>query len=433
MIASGSMPNYAENEMIRLIEALNYRCLRYVKQPLKDFQVLVGPNASGKTTFLDVIGFLSDLVNDGLLAAVEKRGPTFYDLPFNHEGDRFELAVEMAIPPSVLEKYDDGRRFDTIRYEIAIGMTRDQAIHIFDEKVLLQESPTPSCVQRELFPMPPPPPKTIIHSRSAKTRRTIISKKYDGNDNYNSEVHPKGGKGWIPSIRLGPTKSALRNAPAMAEQVPATFWMRDVLASGVQTLMLSSMALRHSSPPGKGYAFQPDGSNLPWVLHRMEKHSPDLLKQWVEHVRTALPDIEGVDTREFPDTRHRYLRLIYQGGLVVPSWMASDGTLRLLALTLPAYLPEFEGVYLIEEPENGIHPMAMETVLQSMKSVYSAQILMATHSPVILAQAAPGEVLCFSKDDSGATDVVPGDEHPKLKDWQGNISFSDLYASGVLG
>ena len=59
--------------MITLIEALNYRCLRYISRPLKPFHVLVGPNASGKTTFLDVVGLLQDLVSDGLDAALEKR------------------------------------------------------------------------------------------------------------------------------------------------------------------------------------------------------------------------------------------------------------------------------------------------------------------------------------------------------------------------
>ncbi len=418
--------------MIRLIEALNYRCLRYVQQPLKDFQVLVGPNASGKTTFLDVIGFLSDLINDGLHAAVDKRARTFRDLLFNHHGDRFELAVEMEIPAEICEQYDAGHAFNTIRYAIAIGMTQDQELHIFDEKAWLQKSKMPRTGQRELFPMARESPKTIMHARSS-AKRTIISKKYDGNDNYNSEVAPKSGKGWVWAIRLGPTKSALRNAPAVEDILPAAYWMRDILSNGVQNLMLSSMALRHSSPPGKGYTFQADGSNLPWVLHRMERESPSLMQEWIAHVQTALPDITKIETAEFPDTRHRYLRLIYKGGLAVPSWMASDGTLRLLALTLPAYLQDFRGVYLIEEPENGIHPMAMETVFQSLKSVYSAQILLATHSPVILAQAEPDEVLCFSKDDAGATDVVLGSEHPKLKDWQGSISFSDLYASGVLG
>ena len=42
--------------MITLVEALNYRCLRSVKRRLQPFHVLIGPNASGETTFLDIIG-----------------------------------------------------------------------------------------------------------------------------------------------------------------------------------------------------------------------------------------------------------------------------------------------------------------------------------------------------------------------------------------
>ncbi len=59
--------------MITLIEALNYRCLQYVQRLLNPFHVLVGPNASGKTTFLDVIGFLRDLVSEGLDTALSAR------------------------------------------------------------------------------------------------------------------------------------------------------------------------------------------------------------------------------------------------------------------------------------------------------------------------------------------------------------------------
>ena len=59
--------------MISLIETLNFRCLRYVSQPLGPFHVLVGPNASGKTTFLDVVAFLSDLISRGLDFAIAER------------------------------------------------------------------------------------------------------------------------------------------------------------------------------------------------------------------------------------------------------------------------------------------------------------------------------------------------------------------------
>jgi predicted ATPase len=56
--------------MISLIEALNFRCLRYIRQPLGPFHILVGPNASGKTTFLDVVAFLGQLVLRSLINMV---------------------------------------------------------------------------------------------------------------------------------------------------------------------------------------------------------------------------------------------------------------------------------------------------------------------------------------------------------------------------
>ena len=56
--------------MITLIEAKNYRCLYSVRQTLSPFQVLVGPNASGKTTFLDVVSFLGDFISEGPLVAI---------------------------------------------------------------------------------------------------------------------------------------------------------------------------------------------------------------------------------------------------------------------------------------------------------------------------------------------------------------------------
>jgi predicted ATPase len=177
----------------------------------------------------------------------------------------------------------------------------------------------------------------------------------------------------------------------------------------------------------------PDGSNLPWVAHNLRKESPKRFREWIAHLRTALPDIKDIETIQRPEDKFRYLVMCHEGGLKVPSWVASDGTLRLLALTLPAYLSRFRGIYLVEEPENGIHPRAVETMYQSLSSVYDAQVLLATHSPVVLSIVQPDKVLCFAKTPEGSTDIVLGTDHPGLREWRGETNLGTLFAAGVLG
>jgi predicted ATPase len=143
--------------------------------------------------------------------------------------------------------------------------------------------------------------------------------------------------------------------------------------------------------------------------------------------------MRAVDTVERAEDRHRYLRVTYDSGLEAPSWMLSDGTLRLLALTLIAYTEASGRVYLIEEPENGIHPAAVETVFQSLSSTHGRQVLCASHSPVVLSLAEPDQLLIFGQTPQGATDIVRGDLHPLLADWQRDTDLGSLFAAGVLG
>ncbi len=423
--------------MIRRIEVKNYKSLKYIDQSLDDFHVLIGPNASGKTTFMDVLNFMSDIVESGIDQAITNRSANFNDLTFSGKGGDIELGIEIALPESIKGKYAY-TSFDTIRYEIRVGYDKKNNVYgIQEERVVIidSESNQPAAhPQRTLFPSTFTPPSTILNKKyKAKTSRSVLRKKPGGNYNFYPETYKKSERsGYIPSFKLGIKRSALANLPADETKFPAASWLKDFLLSGVQLFILDSQNIKLASPPGKGNKFKTDGSNLPWVINELRKDQQQF-KKWIAHIQTALPDIIDIDTVEREDDKHRYLRVFYKNDIRVPSWLVSDGTLRLLALTLPAYLPEFSGVYLIEEPENGIHPKAVETVYQSLSSVYNAQIMLATHSPVILSLVDKNHVLCFSKTPEGATDIVNGAHHPVLKDWKGETNLSVLYASGILG
>ena len=425
--------------MIRRVEALNYRCLRYVNQPLGDFHVLVGANATGKSTFLDVIQFLSDFINDGVDDAVLIREETVpqgrarhvEELVFNQVADHFELAIEFAAPENPAAKGVLGDA-GFARYEVAIGAGASGELTVLGETLWRCSVPAPgrTAQPRLGFPEELEAPSTIITPRSRVGWRQIVRKTETGGSSYRSEVG-----NWDHTFRMGARRAALAYLPEEPERFPVGMWVRDQLMQGVNVIALNSATMRRPVSPSVARGFLPDGSNLPLVVRALRASHPRVFRDWLAHVRTVLADIVDIREIERPEDRHLYLAVQYDaGGEPVPSWLLSDGTLRFLALTLLAYVPEHRGVYLIEEPENGIHPLAVDAVFQSLSSVYDSQVLVATHSPLLVGLAAehPERILCFAKNKLGATDIVTGRDHPRLRDWRGQVDLGTLYASGVL-
>ena len=237
--------------MLTLIEALNYRCLKYVRQPLSPFHVLVGPNASGKTTFLDVVSLLGRLVSSGLKEALAERAPTFDDLLYLGKGNKFELAVEARIPDHLLDAVKTSKStFQVIRYEVSIEKDSEtEEVMLLGESVRLKTSQEVKSVKRQLFPSPPPPPDTIFERKQQGTR-TTVNKVHCGNDNFYSETYTTSGKGWAPAFKLGPLKSALGNLPEDESKFPVSTWLKGLLSDGIHQVILESLAMRKASKPG---------------------------------------------------------------------------------------------------------------------------------------------------------------------------------------
>lgn len=423
--------------MITKIEAANYRCLRGVSQTLERFHVVAGPNGSGKSTFFEVPKVLSAFGREGLPALWEAANATrFEELLFLGKGRHFELAVEMEVPSAVREQAKLNRKGPrVVRYEIRIGKgdgdLDDAPPRILAENLWLlpASEPTPRVerVQLEMeFPSVSRPDFSVARSSIPKGSgwQTVAKKTGTGNSYFKGETTK-----WNLQIRNAAHESALRSLPS-DERFPLSNWFRQQLFEGAQHLALNTDSMRHPSAPLKKGSFRPDGSNLPHVVAGLPLGIGGM-DAWVEHLRTILP-IKEVEVRTREEDKSRYLVVHYQNGAVVPSWHLSDGTLRMLALTLLAYLPDNTGSFFIEEPENGIHPQAVEAVFQSLSSVYEGQVMVATHSPVLVGLIEPRQLLCFSKTSAGETDILTGDLHPKLKQWKAGFPLARLYAAGIL-
>jgi hypothetical protein len=421
--------------MISLVQALNFRAIRYTRQPLDRFQILVGPNASGKSTFLGIVDLIGKLADwrDDISEPMARLSPNFRDLTFMRSGGRFELAVEAKIPDHLRRLNDKGERNgpDLVRYEISLGeMEAGGPMGVLAENLWLRPSGDDSPKQRTLFPEPPAAPDFLVPPEGARSPKgwTRVVWKTSSNDYFSSET-----TGWKAPFNFGHNRLALANLPEEETRFPVAVWFRRLLTRGIQRLELSSEALRRPARPGSLTEFLPDGSNLPWVIERFRSSKPEGFARWLAHVQTALPDLSDIDTVERAEDRHRYLRLTYRTNLQAPSWTVSDGTLRLLALTLVPYLDIPDRIFLIEEPENGIHPQAVETIFQALSSTGDCQILCATHSPVFLSLAVPKQILCFARTDEGATDIVSGEQHPRLAQWKRETDLGTIFAAGLLG
>ncbi len=192
-----------------------------------------------------------------------------------------------------------------------------------------------------------------------------------------------------------------------------------MLRDGIRTLVLDAAEMRSASPPGGSTKIALNGSNLPYVVRAFQRRDEVLFSQWVKHIANAVEGLESVEVREREEDRFLVLQARFRGQHLepVPSWMLSDGTLRLMALTLLSYAATEEDVdiYLIEEPENGLHPLAIQIAYESLAAPpASSQILCATHSPIFLAQATLDQTLVFRRSKAGDSIVRRGPEIPEL-------------------
>jgi predicted ATPase len=105
--------------------------------------------------------------------------------------------------------------------------------------------------------------------------------------------------------------------------------------------------------------------------------------------------------REREEDHHAYFEVGYENGFRVTSSGLSEGTLRILALTLLPYLHRVPRLLVLEEPETAVHPRGLENVLQSLRSLYGAQVWLASQSSQVLAHTRPDQLLCFQLDDEG--------------------------------
>ena len=437
--------------MITRIEVYRYRCFSKLAVELGEYNVLAGANGSGKTTLLDIPILLGDLLTQRICSAAfleiqpsrgAPRAHTLDELIHQGRGEDFVLVVEAALPGHIVKQVAEppkgavqakvGRwptHLTHLRYELRFQVFNNIELHILNEYLFLFSE---NGKRPELGGGLQGEPISYLKSGHPRLQQGWQSLLNREKGEITQIFERKNKTRHVLKVRVPPHQLALASVPYDRESYPVHTWFQDFLRAGAIFFDPDWRTLRGASPPGQPNHFLPNGLSHPWLALHLQKTEPERFQDWIEHVQTALPQIENIEVCEREEDHHAYFRIHYQGGYIVTSSGLSEGTLRTLCLTLLPYVRTRPALLLTEEPENSLHPQAIETVLQSLQSLYGSQVWFSTHSPIVLAHTDLSHILCMRLTKTGAVEAVLGDQHPRLEQWRGELDLGSLFAAGVL-
>jgi predicted ATPase len=180
---------------------------------------------------------------------------------------------------------------------------------------------------------------------------------------------------------------------------------------------------------------RPDGSNLPSFLYLLREKHPDsynLIVRTVQRVAPFFDDFRLDPLLLKPDDiklewRHKNSDQYFDASSL------SDGTLRFIALATLFLQPERfrPSVILVDEPELGLHPYALELLAALIRQAsVSTQVIVSTQSSLLLDHFQPEDVLVADRVDGG-TQLRRLEAEPLAK-WLEDYSLGQLWEKNEL-
>jgi predicted ATPase len=180
----------------------------------------------------------------------------------------------------------------------------------------------------------------------------------------------------------------------------------------------------------------PDAGNLAAMLYAYREKSETAYRRIVSAVKKVLPEFADFDLA--PDrTNPREIALNWRkenADYLFGPHQISDGALRAMAIITLFLQPadDLPEVIILDEPELGLHPYALEIVAGLMRAAsVKSQVIVATQSPGFLEHFEAGEII--------VAESVQGSSHfrrlepEQLKDWLEDYTLGELWQRNVLG
>lgn len=423
------------------IRASNFKSFRELDLKLEDYNLVVGPNNSGKSNFVEIIRFISDILTIGLDGAISRQGGIEYlgnsGLPKSteikiefvyrvHRSMKFPFLDYLLPRASKSFKNISGYLSpESVNYKLGIKHSRNRHRYLITQEYMEVEGELLSGRRRSAASRP------VVFGFTRNINKHDILLKYQD---------VKANTGWqeVRPDEFGPRFLEVDEWEAMINNKHSFFPifyidLRDLFGR-ISVYNIDPRLPKKAVPVIGNNFLEEDGNNLAIVLINIlrNRESRELL---ITHLKDLLPFVENVDVVKILDKSLLFqLKENYgKKKISLPSSLISDGTINILAIIVSLYLQR-DDVIVIEEPERNIHPSLISKLVNLLiESSKRRQVIVTTHSPEFIKNSPLKSNILIRRNVDGFSEATRPAEKEMVRAFlKEDIGMDDLFINELL-
>ena len=362
--------------MIAKIQIRNFKSIKVADVNLKSLNILIGANGVGKSNFINCFKILNKIHNQDLRTYVAEQGGVNNILYFGR------------------------KKSDALAFKVFFGNTNYYSIKL-----------VPNTRNAFYFDW---------ENDGFNKRHSFPSKEPDWHEE-------KLGKGHLESLINDKTAGRYK-------------YLNDYLKSfRVYHFHDTSASARVKAPSQvvDNRFLREDGANLAAFLYHLQKKYPTNFKLIEATIKSIAPFFKQFNLIPSADNK-KYISLEWQdindSDTLFDASSLSDGTLRMMCLTTLLLQPELPQTIIIDEPELGLHPFAINKLAGLLRlASRKTQIIISTQSVNLIDNFEPENIIVVDRNKKEEQSVFRNLEPHELDQWLQDYSLGEIWDKNLIG
>ena len=423
---------------IEKIEVKNFKCFKNIKLELKNFNVIIGKNASGKSNIINIIKFIKDLLMDGIDDAIDLQGGINYlcnsniknkepiKIKFvintfdNETFNRMNIMYFLKKKNIMLEKYEVTLVIQPNKYGTGYKIL-ENSVKIYYAILELKKNKN----LKEKYDLDI---RLENYKKIGEIIQTCCEKNGKINENFLGDITEdiKNKLEIHKELFLSRSNMIKKENLLLINYIPAFYFIQLTGGDNIKIYDFNPKNLKSASIINKQNILEEDGSNIANVIQRILKNTEEK-KKLLLILKKLMPFIEDMST-EKSFNKSMYFKVKENNKNDLPSVLLSDGTVNIIAIIVALYFERNNDIVIIEEPEKNIHPKLANQLVTLMKDVGNKkQIIITTHNTQLLASVELKDIIYVYRNQNMYSDIERPDKNDRVKEFIKNeLDVGDL-------